>query len=124
MCSTLQPVYGSFSCRDPAVASGLWETWRARDSDERLQSCTIVTQPPNEFAERIRSRMPVVLDTDEARAWLDPGKREPGALLKILAPTPASLGRRMTLTVESAMFASMMQRLSRKCRSLGRIMAI
>jgi len=85
------PVWIYRKDEQPFVFAGLWETWRAHDSDERIRSCTIITQPPNEFAERIHSRMPVVLSVNEARAWLEPGKREPSALLDLLAPTPASL---------------------------------
>jgi len=78
--------------KEPFLFAGLWETWRSRDSDERRRSCTIITQPPNEFAERIHSRLPVVLDVDGANAWIEPGKREPEALLEMLIPSPASAG--------------------------------
>ena len=73
-------------------------------ADGTFPSRSSLTQPPNEFAERIYSRMPVILDVEEARAWLEPGRREPSALLEILAPTPAAPGRRTTSVVRSAMF--------------------
>jgi len=85
------PVWIYRKDEQPFVFAGLWETWRSRETNERLRSCTIITQPPNEFAERIHSRMPVVLDVDEARAWLEPGKGKPADLLEILAPSPAAL---------------------------------
>jgi len=40
--------------------------------------------------------MPVVLDVDGANAWIEPGKREPEALLEILVPSPYRSRRRAT----------------------------
>jgi putative SOS response-associated peptidase YedK len=73
------------------VFAGLWERWRSRSSDETVESCTIVTQPPNSFVERMHSRMPVALDVDQGREWLRPGARDTSELLEILTPTPAEI---------------------------------
>ncbi len=43
-----------------------------RTGARHFPSRSSLTQPPNEFAERIYSRMPVILDVEEARAWLEP----------------------------------------------------
>ena len=76
---------------EPFAFAGLWERWRSRSGDETVESCTIVTQPPNSFMESIHSRMPVALDVDQGRAWLEPGPRDSIDLLNILTPTPAEL---------------------------------
>lgn len=74
---------------EPFVFAGVWDMWRSRTSDEVLASCTIVTQPPNAFVERMHSRMPVVLNERAADAWLEPATRDFEHLLGLLEPTPA-----------------------------------
>jgi putative SOS response-associated peptidase YedK len=64
------------------VFAGLWDVWHG--DGETVRSATIVTQPANAFMETIHSRMPVVLDTDHANAWLAEGERDPNELLAIL----------------------------------------
>ena len=56
--------------------AGLWETWRAPSSGERVRSFAIVTTEPNELCAQLHNRMPVVLAPE---AW------------------PASLGARNSL---------------------------
>lgn len=71
----------------PFVFAGLWDVWHG--AGETVTSATIVTQPANAFMETIHSRMPVVLDTERARAWLAEGEREPVELFALLEPSPA-----------------------------------
>jgi len=85
------PVWIYRKDRQPFVFAGLWETWRARDRSETLKSCTIITQPPNDFAKQIHSRMPVVLEVAETRKWLEPSNREPESVIELLSPSAASL---------------------------------
>jgi putative SOS response-associated peptidase YedK len=72
---------------EPFVFAGLWDTWRG--PGETLESCTIVTQPPNELMRQLHSRMPVVLRDDLVPAWLDPRVADAAEMLALLEPAPA-----------------------------------
>jgi putative SOS response-associated peptidase YedK len=76
---------------EPFAFAGLWDVWRPRDGGEPLRSCTIITQPPNRFAEAIHSRMPVVLDEANAEAWLMPEEQNAAELLERLPPSQSDL---------------------------------
>jgi putative SOS response-associated peptidase YedK len=66
--------------------AGLWEHWQNKESDESLQTTTIVTTAANEFLSQLHHRMPVVLETKTARRWLD-GDME--LLDEVTADSPA-----------------------------------
>jgi len=103
------PVWIYRKDEQPFVFAGLWETWRAHDSDERIRSCTIITQPPNEFAGRIHSRMPVVLDVDEARHGWSQGRVSRPISSSFSPRAPQRSGRRMTSIAGSEMFVTMIR---------------
>ncbi len=52
------------------VFAGLWEHWDSKDSDETLQTTTILTTAANDFMSQLHHRMPVVLQPDNAGRWL------------------------------------------------------
>ena len=54
----------------PFAFAGLWEHWDSKDSDESLQTTTIVTTAANEFMSQLHHRMPVVLQPGNAGRWL------------------------------------------------------
>ncbi|KAA3635878.1 MAG: SOS response-associated peptidase [Armatimonadetes bacterium] len=56
----------------PLAAAGLWASWRDKETDERLLTCTILTGKPNELLEPIHDRMPVIIDEEHWDPWLDP----------------------------------------------------
>jgi putative SOS response-associated peptidase YedK len=95
------PLWIHRSDEAPFVFAGLWDTWFARDGAESVCSATIITEPADAFMEPIHSRMPVVLDTERARAWLAHGERDAASLYDILAPalpgewTATPVGRRV-----------------------------
>ncbi len=55
------PMWISRRDEEPFVFAGLWDHWRRGDT--ALNSCTIVTQPPNELLAPIHSRMPLFSTT-------------------------------------------------------------
>jgi len=69
----------------PFSFAGLWERWGGRESDELLQTTTIITVPANEFMEGLHHRMPVILQADGADRWLA-GDNE--MLQKVAETTP------------------------------------
>lgn len=54
----------------PFAFAGLWEHWDNKDSDESLQTTTILTTAANDFMSQLHHRMPVVLQPDNAGRWL------------------------------------------------------
>ena len=70
--------------------AGLWESWRSKETGERVRSCSIITCEPNELIEPIHDRMPVILPMEAEADWLDGRVREPEELQRLLAPYPAS----------------------------------
>jgi putative SOS response-associated peptidase YedK len=69
------------------VLAGLWESWRAHSSGERVRSFAIVTTEPNELCARLHNRMPVVLGPEAWPSWL--GEQQADVPhLKALRPLP------------------------------------
>jgi len=70
----------------PFTFAGLWESWLSPD-DEMVESCTIITCPPNELVGDVHNRMPVILDGDTCWDWL--AELPPSDLQAMLKPYPA-----------------------------------
>jgi putative SOS response-associated peptidase YedK len=69
--------------------AGLWETWRAPSSGERVRCFAIVTTEPNELCAALHSRMPVVLAPEAWPAWLGEVPADETQLKALLAPHPS-----------------------------------
>ncbi|CAG7611968.1 SOS response-associated protein YedK [Paenibacillus solanacearum] len=69
--------------------AGLYDTWMTPDG-EKLHTCTILTTAANELVSGIHERMPVILDREGVRTWLNRRIREERELMPLLAPYPAS----------------------------------
>lgn len=58
--------------------AGLWARWRGPQGV--VESCCIITAPPNSVAGRVHDRMPLILDPrteqDLIDQWLDPSREE------------------------------------------------
>lgn len=74
--------------REPIAFAGLWETWRGPDG-RKVTTCTIITTEAAPEIRHIHDRMPVILDREAQRAWLDPAS-DPDTLQALLRP-PESL---------------------------------
>jgi putative SOS response-associated peptidase YedK len=72
----------------PILFAGLWASWRPKGADEPpVLSYAIATCEPSAWVARIHDRMPVLLDPDDAEAWLVAPANEALALLKPYAGT-------------------------------------
>ena len=71
---------------EPIGFAGLWESWRDPATGEAVETCAIITCPPNELLAELHDRMPVILDPADYDAWLDPG-HPAGA--ELLVPCPS-----------------------------------
>lgn len=87
-----QPYY--IHPKDPAgvfAFAGLWDTWKGPDGV--LESCTMMTTEANDLVAEIHAkrRMPVILNPERWRSWLDPDNKDTEQLLSFQIPYPADL---------------------------------
>lgn len=69
--------------------AGLYEHWRAAPEQEPVSTCTILTTDANDLIRPVHPRMPVILDRESARRWLDPSLLIPADLQPLLRPCPS-----------------------------------
>lgn len=82
-------LYFSLEEGAPFAFAGLWDRWHAPEGEE-LDSCTILTVPPNPLIAPYHDRMPAILPGAALERWLDPNAREAPAVAELLAPFPAA----------------------------------
>jgi putative SOS response-associated peptidase YedK len=64
--------------REPMGLAGLWESWRDPGTGEAVESCAMVTCPPNELMAELHDRMPVILaPATMAAGWKRPPRPRP-----------------------------------------------
>ncbi len=66
-----QPMYIRVGGGDVFAFAGLWERWAPADSDEPIDTYTIITTTPNAVMKEIHDRMPVILQPADYERWLD-----------------------------------------------------
>jgi putative SOS response-associated peptidase YedK len=78
-----------FHGRDEAFLgmAGLWERWKSRESDDVIESFTILTTQANASVRDVHDRMPVILRRKHYDRWLDPDQTT-DELQPLLAPCP------------------------------------
>ncbi len=86
--TTRQPFRIARADGRPLALAGLWAGWHDPDSDRVVRTFTIVTTTPNELVGQIHDRMPVVLDDDAWRRWIDPEIADVAELHGLLVPAP------------------------------------
>jgi putative SOS response-associated peptidase YedK len=64
------PYYITLASEQPFAFAGLWEDWQSKESDESIQSTTLITAAANDFMITLHHRMPVILEPDTANRWL------------------------------------------------------
>lgn len=64
------PYYISQADAQPFAFAGLWEHWQSKESDDVIESATILTANANDFMARLHHRMPVILEPATADRWL------------------------------------------------------
>lgn len=69
--------------------AGLWERWRD-PSGEIVETCCLLTTSANSVLAPVHDRMPVTLDREGIKRWLDPVETDPKGLADLLVPTPAT----------------------------------
>lgn len=84
---TKQPYRFVLKNREPFAFAGLWDRWEK--GNEVIYSCTIITTRPNELAEKVHDRMPVILTRENQNAWLDRTIEDTEYLKSLLVPYDA-----------------------------------
>ncbi len=84
-----QPYRITLADGGPFGFAGLWESWRDPESDERIESATIIVTEANDLLRPIHDRMPVILAPADFDAWLDVEQPREAAEA-LLRPYPAA----------------------------------
>jgi putative SOS response-associated peptidase YedK len=69
---------------DVLTLAGLWERWRSPEG-ETIETCAVVTGPPNTVMAELHNRMPVILGEADWPVWL--GEHE-GDVAGLMRPCP------------------------------------
>lgn len=67
--------------------AGLYDIWKDAEGYP-VTSCTILTTEPNSVVAKIHNRMPVILEKDDERQWLDERLHDAQVLETFLKPYP------------------------------------
>ena len=81
-----QPHFIHLNNHQPFFFAGLWEHWEEKEGKRTIDSCAIITTAANEAVQLIHDRMPVILDSSEYDAWLDPTYTNTDHLKHLLCP--------------------------------------
>jgi putative SOS response-associated peptidase YedK len=80
-----QPYYITSADESLLAFAGLWDAWK-NPNGETLTTFTVITTEPNELTQRLHDRMPVILEPDNYRRWLE--EDDPRDLLR---PAPIDM---------------------------------
>ena len=60
--------------RKPFGLAGIWDRWKGvlHGKQERIETCAVITRTPTTEVAAVHDRMPLVIDTKDHDAWLDP----------------------------------------------------
>lgn len=77
-----QPYYIHQKNGNPMAFAGLWDIWKADASAPPIVSCTIITTDANREMKFVHDRMPVILEPEHWKKWLEAGTPGAGELLR------------------------------------------
>jgi putative SOS response-associated peptidase YedK len=80
-----------FAMKDDSIFAfaGIWDRWKDPEG-KMVESCSILTGPPNALAATIHDRMPVILPPENYDLWLDPGFKDTKEISAMLKPYDAA----------------------------------
>ncbi len=84
-----QPYYITLKNHDPFCMAGLWESWTDNETEQRVESFTVLTTQANEIMEPLHDRMPVILDPEQYSMWLDTSFEDRNTLEGLLDSYPS-----------------------------------
>ncbi len=74
------PYYISLESGGPFALAGLWEQWQSKETDESLQTATLITTAADDFMAALHHRMPVILGPSTADRWMAGDDLQPEAV--------------------------------------------
>lgn len=80
-----QPVRIMMKDKSIFLLAGIWSTF-IREDNSKLFTFSIVTTVANDLMKDIHNRMPVILNHEETKLWLDPRNKDINNLKKLLLP--------------------------------------
>ncbi|MCG8582998.1 MAG: SOS response-associated peptidase [Bacteroidales bacterium] len=90
---TTIPFYISSHDDEPLMLAGLWSEWLNPDTEEKLNTCSIVTTTANELMAKIHNnprlkeaRMPLILGEEKQEDWLQSTNKE--NIKSLISPYP------------------------------------
>lgn len=86
--SRKQPYHIHRQDGDLFAFAGLWEHWQ-EETEQVVESCTILVTAANDSLRPLHDRMPVILEPEDYDRWLDPEAHDPAVLLPLLHSHPA-----------------------------------
>jgi len=57
--------------KDLFAFAGLWDSWK-NPQGKIIESCVILTVPPNSLLENFHDRMPVIVAPENYEQWMNP----------------------------------------------------
>lgn len=67
------PYYIRLADKSPFAMAGIWDSWRNKKTDEKLDTFSVITTRANPLLEKIhnkKKRMPALLRREHERRWL------------------------------------------------------
>ena len=71
--------------------AGLFEDWKSPEG-ESIESCTLLTTAANPVLSALHDRMPIIIDPEHYRRWLDPDLQDRDSILSL---TRSSISERL-----------------------------
>ena len=84
-----QPFYFKNKNDDLLAIAALWDRWQSPEG-ELIQSCCLITTSANDLMAPVHNRMPVLLDNDSMKEWMDNSQCNQSELLTLLKPYSGS----------------------------------
>jgi len=81
-----EPFLFSVDNKQLSAFAGLYDRWVVKATGEVISSYTIITTTPDATMKGIHNRMPVILDPDEEKLWLQAEADESSDLLAMMNP--------------------------------------
>ena len=85
-----QPYFIYMADKSPMALAGIWEHWVSPDGTQ-LETFSILTTAANKLVSALHERMPVILQPDTYKLWLDRTVQDPHYLEHLYAPIPNEL---------------------------------
>ena len=78
-----RPHHVRLAAGGPFGLAGLFESWESPEG-ESIESCTLLTTAANPALIPLHDRMPIIVDPERYRSWLDPDLQDPDSIHSLI----------------------------------------